>query len=70
MCEDDKPRKPRHETEWPETPVATGISQCLRKLAVEAADLGLMTTNAAIRHAAEVCADEMTSLGSHLQHFN
>lgn len=35
-----------------------GITLCLRKLADEAAELGLMTTNAAIRHAAETCLKE------------
>ena len=40
-----------------------GIALCLRKLADEAADLGRMTTNAAIRHAAETCLQEAHSAG-------
>jgi hypothetical protein len=42
----------------PSVPSANGIMLSLYKLAEEAADLGLMSSNAAIRHAIEICDAE------------
>jgi hypothetical protein len=42
----------------PAPPTANGIMLSLYKLAEEAADLGLMSSHAAIRHAIEICDAE------------
>ncbi len=45
----------------PGIPSANGIMLSLYKLAEEAADLGLMSSHAAIRHAIEICDAERSS---------
>ena len=45
----------------PGAPSANGIMLALYKLAEEAADLGLMSSHAAIRHAIEICEAERNS---------
>jgi hypothetical protein len=40
-------------------PTARGVSLCLHKLAEEAADLGLVSTEIAIRQAIDACRNEV-----------
>ena len=56
----------------PSLPTANGIMLSLYKLAEEAADLGLMSSHAAIRHAIEICEAENTGAfpGLHSIHLN